>query len=407
MSHDQPLTQGALTGVRVIDLADKSCVYATKVLADLGADVIRVEPVEGDPMRKVEPMVEATGESAFYAYMNAGKRAVALDLGSSEGRAMFADLVATAEIVVTSATPGSLDAAGIGYGELSADNPGLIWASISPFGSAGPHSGWLADDLISQAMGGLMTLSGLPEREPLRLYGEQSSFMAGLHAASGILMAYWSRMETGLGQHVDVSVQDCIAHTLESAVQVYTSNGIVRERQARSAEAGVGMFPCTDGEIFVYANIGMIASSWDNLVRWMRAENIPGAEDLVDEKWRDLTYRRTDEARRISAEVIRRLTVTRGKYEIYEQLQQRHILCAPMSQIGDLFNNQQLKFLDWFSSRPVHSQQATWPGPAFRLSETPRRHPGEVPAHAAHSEEVFAELQPRQTRPAGRKERAI
>src|SRR5690606_34357320 len=122
------------------------------------------------------------------------------------------------------------------------------------------------------------------------------------------------------------------------------------------------MFPCTDGEIFVYANIGMIASSWDNLVRWLREEGIPGAEELADEKWRDLTFRRTDEARTRSAEVIRQLTKTRGKYEIYEQLQQRFILSAPMSQIGDLFNNQQLKFLDWFSSRPIHGHQATWPG---------------------------------------------
>lgn len=390
MTSAPTLAPGALTGVRVIDLSDTNGVYATKMLVDLGADVIRVEPASGDPMRKVEPMVAATGESAFYAYMNAGKRAVALDLDTAQGRAMFADLVASAEIVVESARPGTLDAKGIGYSALSADHPALIWATVTPFGSDGPHADWQADDLVSQAMGGLLTLSGLPEREPLRLQGEQSSFMAGLHAASGTLIAYWNRMETGRGQHIDVSVQDCIAHTLESAIQVYSCNGVIRERQARSAEAGVGMFPCTDGEIFVYANIGMIASSWDNLVRWMRAEDIAGADALAEDKWRDLTFRRTDEARAQSAEVIRRLTETRGKYEIYEQLQQRHILSAPMSQIGDLFNNQQLKFLDWFSSRPVHGQQATWPGPAFRMSETPRRHPGEVPSHGAHDHEVLA-----------------
>lgn len=395
MTPAQTLIPGALSGVRVIDLTDNNGVYATKMLVDLGADVIRVEPVSGDPMRLVEPVAKATGESAFYAYMNAGKRVVTVDLETSQGQAMFASLVSAAEIVVESALPGALADKKLDYQTLSADHPALIWATVTPFGSDGPRAHWQADDLICQAMGGLLTLSGLPEREPLRLPGEQSSFMAGLHAASATLIAYWACMETGRGQHIDVSVQDCIAHTLESAIQVYTCNGIVRERQSRSAEAGVGMFPCTDGEIFVYANIGMIASSWDNLVRWLREEGIPGAEDLTDEKWRDLAFRRSEEARTKSAQVIRRLTETRGKYEIYEQLQQRFILSAPMSQIGDLFNNQQLKFLDWFSSRPIHAQQATWPGPAFRMSETPRRHPGEVPSHGAHTQEVLGSIRSR------------
>jgi benzylsuccinate CoA-transferase BbsE subunit len=162
MTSDQTLTPGALTGVRVIDLSDTNGVYATKMLVDLGADVIRVEPVSGDPMRKLEPMVQATGESAFYAFMNAGKRAVALDLDSAQGQAMFADLVATAEIVVESARPGTLDAKGIGYRALSADHSALIWTTVTPFGSDGPHAHWQADDLVSQAMGGLLTLSGLP-----------------------------------------------------------------------------------------------------------------------------------------------------------------------------------------------------------------------------------------------------
>ena len=117
-----------------------------------------------------------------------------------------------------------------------------------------------------------MGLSGLPDREPLRLYGEQSCYVAGLHAASGALIAFWQSMLCGEGQHCDVSVHACIAHTLENAVQLYACEGVVRGRQVRSVEAGIGIFPCTDGGIFVYATVGMIASSWDNLVRWMKEE---------------------------------------------------------------------------------------------------------------------------------------
>lgn len=399
-SEQPPLTPHPLDGVRVLDLADKSCVYATKMLADLGAEVVRIEPPQGDPMRQVPPLDAVTGQSLFHAYMNANKRSVVLDLETPHGQAMFRRLAETAAIVVESCPPGFLSKRGIGYGDIAGTaRADLVWTTITPFGSEGPRADWLADDLVIQAMGGLLTLTGLPEREPLKLYGEQSCYIAGLHAASGTMLAHFHAVQTGVGQHVDVSVQECITHTLESAIQVYAVEGVVRGRQPGRVEAGVGMSPTVDGEIFVYANARMIASSWHNMVKWLKEEKIEGAEGLDDPKWLDLTYRRTDEARQVAGDIIARFTETRSKYQLYDQLQQRHILCAPMARIGDLFNNPQLKFLNWFTDQPIGDRMATWPGPPFRMSETPRRSPGQVAAPGADAS-ILQELPTTRTKEA-------
>src|SRR5665213_1041135 len=231
-NEQPPLTPHPLDGVRVLDLADKSCVYATKMLADLGAEVVRIEPPEGDPMRQLPPLDAVTGQSLFYAYMNANKRSVVLDLETPHGQTIFRRLAETAGIVVESFPPGVMSKRGIGYRDIvGTARPDLVWTTITPFGAEGPRADWVADDLVIQAMGGLLTLTGLPEREPLKLYGEQSCYIAGLHAASGTMLAHLHAVQTGVGQHVDVSVQECIAHTLESAIQVYAVEGVVRGRQ--------------------------------------------------------------------------------------------------------------------------------------------------------------------------------
>lgn len=385
-----PLAPTALDGVRVLDMTDASCAYATKMLRDLGADVVRIEPSGGHAMRCHPPLDPATGESLFDTFMNAGKRSVTLDVDRPEGTALLRRLVAHADIVVESHPVGYLDRMGLGAAAFLEQHPRLVWTTVSPFGSTGPRAHWQADDLVMQAMGGLMFLSGRPEREPLRLHGDQSCYIAGLHAACGTLIAYLHAAAAGTGQFVDVSIQECIAHTLENAVQYWTAEGQVRQRPPAMAVTGCGMFPCTDGEIYVHANVGMIASSWHNLVKWLREEGIPGAQELAEPRWSDPAWNATEDARRIAAEAIAQLTRTRTKNQVYDQLQQRRILCAPMSQVGDLFDNAQLKFLDWFVEQAHGERRATWPGPPFRMSETPRLAPRAAPCAGEHNAEVLA-----------------
>ncbi len=386
------LAAAALDGVRIIDLTDKSCVYATKILSDLGADVIRVEPTSGDPMRHYPPIDTKSGESMFHAFMNVNKSSVTVDLDTADGKDMFSRLVKSAAIVVESRRPGELDAMGIGYKQLSSGHPELVWTSVTPFGSDGPYAQWTMDDLVAQAMGGLMTLSGWPTREPLRLFGEQTCYIAGLHAASGTLMAYWHALNANEGQFVDVSIQDCVAHTLENAIQYYTAEGTVRARQKGRAEPGAGVFQCADGEIFLMAGISMISSSWHNIVAMMISDGIPGAADLKDEKWIDPNWRKTPEAQQTANAIIASFTMRQGKNQLYDRLQQNHILSAPMNQVGDLFENAQLKFLNWFSEQAWDDRSVIWPGPPVRLSETPRRSPLRVAAAGADNERIYSEL---------------
>jgi benzylsuccinate CoA-transferase BbsE subunit len=388
-----PLTPGALDGIRIVDLTDASCVYATKILCDLGAEVIRVEPPGGDAMRRQPPLDAVTGDSLFHAFMNVNKRSVVLDLETAEGRELFRRLVDSADVVVESRPPGALDQQGIGYRALAEGHPALVWTSITPFGSDGPYAAWQADDLVIQAMGGLMTLSGLPDREPLRLYGEQTCTIAGLHAASGTLMAYWHALMTGEGQHVDVSIQECVAHTLENAIQYYTMEGHVRGRTRGREEPGAGVFPCSDGEVFLMAGLSMISSSWHNLVALMVAEGTPGAADLLDPKWVDPAWRKTEEARHFANDIVARFTRTKTKNQVYDLTQQHRILSAPMNKIGDLFDNAQLKFLNWFQDQAWGERIATWPGTPIRLSETPRRAPVHVARAGADDASVLGPLE--------------
>ena len=393
MSAFEPLSSTALQGIRIIDLADRSCVYATKVLADLGAEVIRIEPPGGDPMRSQPPLDDATRASLFHAFMNVNKKSVTLDLDKPHDQEQLRRLIGSAQIVVESFRPGDLDRLGLGYRAFEDKVQGLVWTSVTAFGSDGPYAGWSADDLVIQAMGGLMTLTGLPERAPLRLFGEQTCYIAGLHAASGTLMAYWHSAMTGEGQHVDVSIQECVAHTLENAIQFYTAEGVVRGRTKGRADPGAGVFPCSDGEIFLMAGLSMISSSWHNLVALLNTADIPGAKDLLDPKWIDPSWRKTQAARDIANEIIARFTVTRTKNQVYDLTQQNRILSAPMNKVGDLFENAQLKFLNWFVDQPWDRRTATWPGPPIRLSETPRLSPGRVAKAGGDTDAVFATLE--------------
>jgi benzylsuccinate CoA-transferase BbsE subunit len=393
MSRHEPLTSTALHGIRVIDMTDRSCVYATKVLADLGAEVIRIEPPGGDPMRKQPPLDDITGRSLFHAFMNVNKRSVTLDLETRDGQESLRRLIGTSQIVLESFKPGHLDRLGLGYATFADKVPGHVWTSVTAFGSTGPYAAWSADDLVIQAMGGLLTLTGLPDREPLRLFGEQTSYIAGLHASSGTLIAYWHGLATGEGQHVDVSIQECVAHTLENAIQFYTAEGFVRARTKGRAEPGAGVFPCSDGEIFLMASLSMISSSWHNLVALMTAENIPGSAELLDPKWTDPAWRKTPEAREIAGQIISRFTASRTKNQVYDLTQQHRILSAPMNKVGDLFENAQLKFLNWFVDQPWDRQRtATWPGTPVRLSETPRLSPGHIAAAGEDTDDILASL---------------
>lgn len=364
--------KSALEGLRILDLADESAVYATRILADLGAEVIRIEPPQGDAMHEVGPLDPATGRSLFYAFMNINKSAVSLDLETASGLREFTDLVASAHVVVETFGKDRLSELGIESGSMRRRNPGLVWTSVTPFGAEGPRARWRADDIISQAMGGLMRLSGTPDREPLRLFGNQSCYIAGLHAASATLIAVLHAEATGSGQDIDVSIQECIAHTLENAIQFYDAQKTVREREGASPEAGVGLFRCRDGLVYLYASAWMIRASWHGLVAWMNEQDVEGASRYSEERWLDMAFRKTGQAREELRASIEQLAAKLTKKEFYEESQRRGILAAPLNTVPDLLQNPQLSYYDWFRAAPLgDSGLGILTGPPVRLSETP------------------------------------
>ena len=195
--------------IRVLDLTDKVAVAATRILVGLGADVLRVEPPDGDPTRTVP------GSGVLFDHWNAGKRTVSLDLKAAPDRDAFQRLVAVADVLIESAENGAGTPFPFTHEELMHRRPDLVHVVVLPFGSWGPRAAWRGTDLVTAAAGGMMTLSGEPDGPPLVPPREQAYHLAGANAAIGALMGLRARRRTGRGQLVEVSVQEAVASTLE------------------------------------------------------------------------------------------------------------------------------------------------------------------------------------------------
>src|SRR3972149_1049401 len=199
-----------LAPYRALDLTDEKGLFCGKILADLGADVIQVEKPHGNPARRIPPFCanDAGPEKSLYWFaFSAGKRSVTLDLDTDAGKGVLLRLCKTADFVIESFPVGYLQRAGLGYEVLSRAHPGLIMASITPFGETGPYRDYKAGDLVASAMGGMVYCTGEPDRAPLRISVDQAYCQVSVHAAIGLLLALHDRATSGQGQHVDVSMQ--------------------------------------------------------------------------------------------------------------------------------------------------------------------------------------------------------
>ena len=221
------MTTGALAGLRVLDLADQSGALAGRLLAGLGADVVLVEPPAGSPLRRIPPCFDgapAGQGSLFFWFYAAGKRSVACDVATPDGTALLDRLAARADVRIETGPPGATAA-------LRARHPRLVVASITPFGQHGPYRDWRSSDLVAQAMGGMLAVSGRPDRPPLHSLGLQAYHQAGVLAATGVLAALLARDTTERGQHVDVSLQAAVAASLEHVPGFFHQDGRVAHRQ--------------------------------------------------------------------------------------------------------------------------------------------------------------------------------
>jgi benzylsuccinate CoA-transferase BbsE subunit len=388
----------ALDGIRVLDASGAMGQYCGKLFADLGADVILVEPIGGSATRREGPFIEDRVDlesSLAFAYMNTSKRGVTLNLDHREGQSLFHDLASRADLIIESEQPGVMAKRGLGYAKLSAKRPSLVYTSITAFGQTGPYASYGADDLIGLALGGMLYLGGYADSPPIGVYGNQAYAAASLFGAVASMAALYAAEATGGGDHIDVSMQECMVLGLENAAQTYDLEGTIRKRYGgQQRQAAIGAYPCKDGYVFLLA--GGIASNrfWIPTVQWLIDERAPGAEALGDPRWLEVKYVVSEEGKRIFASVFEPFTKARTKKELVEAAIQRRIPLAPVSTPADVLQNRQLKHrgffvevMNRFAGRPIQM-----PGAPYKLFGTPWRIARPAPALGEHNREVFAEI---------------
>jgi crotonobetainyl-CoA:carnitine CoA-transferase CaiB-like acyl-CoA transferase len=406
----------ALDDVRVLDLAGEIGQYCTKLLADLGADVIKIEPPGGDPVRRLPPFYRdepGPDTSLYWLNLNTNKRSITLDIENAEDRTVFEKLVVSADVVVETYQPGYLDALDLGYDGLTKLKPDIILTSITGFGQTGPHAKYKAPDIVGVAMGGIMWLAGDPQDPPNVPPWKQGYICASIHAAGGTLTALYHRDVTGEGQQVDVSMQESLSIAQETAMQTWDMIEALRTRNAHRGiipidVPGIGPYECKDGWVFGYVG-SPAGATWGDLLAWMVEEG--KAEDLVEEPYPDFcgglnlrflstlaqdpsTIPQKMQMMAHINDVLKRFVATKTKWEMYEQGQGRRLLFGIVSTPEDIAKNPQLQHRQWLT--PVeHPDLGTleYPGPPYRLSETPwaiRRRP---PEPGQHTRELKLETQ--------------
>jgi len=357
--------EGLLRWVRVLDLADEKASYCSKLLADLGASVIKVERPVGDPSRQIGPFSKTPSspeESLFFWHSNTNKQGITLDIEKTEGRELFLRLLTNSDVVVESFSPGHLQQLGLGFDVLSTRNPGLILISVTGFGQNGPRSPYRSCDLVTSAFGGQMFVSGSPSTPPLKPSGEQSSYLTSLFSAIAVLLALRKRRLTGKGEHIDISSQECVASTLDHVLVRYFYDHVIPARRGSVSWNNASfILPCQDGHIHI-----SIAVQWETLVEWMAAEGM--AEDLTDEKWKDEGYR-LKHIDHVMA-IVQSWTRTHTARELFELGQTMRFPWAPVASPDDVLQSPQLEARAFFTDvdHPELGKTLRYPGPPYTLN---------------------------------------
>ena len=407
---DDAKTPAALDDVRVLDLTGTAGQYATKLLADLGADVLRVEPPAGSPARTRPPFADDDphpNRSLAFWYWNTNKRSLTLDLATEDGRALLRRLVPRFDVLVHTYPKHEAFELGLDPDAFTALNPRLIQCSITPFGEWGPHADYQGSDLIVAAMSGIMTLAGFPDRAPTMPPGEQAAVCGGIQAAQGILIALLARDRTGQGQRVEVSQQEAMSMAQETAMQTWDMRGEVRRRQGDTKLLpGVGTYECADGHVYCMIGVPGFGAPAPVLVGWMAEEGMAG--DLTEEPWRSMLG--SVNLRELTAlwsqpdklqEMMGRFAHIDGlfavffrgktKQDLYLGGQQRRLLIGPVNSARDLIEDKQLAARGWWEevAHPELDRTITYPGAPYHHSETPWRIRRRPPLLGEHTLEVL------------------
>jgi len=392
-----------LGSYRVLDLTDHRGLLCGQMLADLGADVIQVEPPDGSAARRLGPFagdVRHPERSLFWWSYARGKRGLTLDLAQPRGRDLLLRLVSRADFVIESGRPGDLAALGLAHDTLAATNPRVVTVSISAFGQDGPKASWAESDIMLLAAGGPLFLQGDDDRAPVRLPVPQAYLHASAEAAVAALVAHHERERSGRGQHVDVSAQQAIA----LATQSYILCEAVGAPQVRRSAGGLKhgaltlrmLFPAKDGFVAVTFLFGSAIGQFSRrLMHWIHAE---GGCDLAtrDKDWLAYTELLVSgreplaEFERVK-EVVAEFTRARTKAELLAAAVERDLLIAPVATIDELVASQQLHARDYWRTipHPALGRDVRYPGPFAKFGRTPIGSTRRAPAVGEHTRELL------------------
>jgi crotonobetainyl-CoA:carnitine CoA-transferase CaiB-like acyl-CoA transferase len=370
----------ALGDIRVLELGeDVAGPFCTKLLAGLGAEVIKVErPGSGDVSRRAGPFPHTAPhaeQSAAFLYLNTGKKGITLDITSQTGAAILRRLVQECDILVEGFPPGFLDQLGLGYAALESLNLRLIYTSITPFGHTGPYCHYKGAEIVAQALGALMYTIGLPAREPLKIGGNAALYTTGISAFSATMLALYVRDTAGYGQHVEVSAMETI-----TVAQIHSS-----------LHHQLGHTPARRESTLMRAQDGWVHPGLERGVRadtWPRVCALIGRPELADDpKFRTPEARREHQQELLA--ILGEWTATRPKEEIYHTLQALQSVAGYVATVADLLSSGQLQARAFFQAldHPC-TGAAPYPGAPFTMQGDAWYH-ARAPRLGEHNAEVY------------------
>jgi formyl-CoA transferase len=374
-----------LTGIRVVEVGNyMAAPFCAMQLADLGAEVVKVEhPDGGDQVRQSAPLID--GEGSAFMRLNRNKRSLALDLKSARGKEVFRKLVGTADVVVENLRPGTMKDLGLDYESLRAANPGLIYVAASGWGQDGPLRDQAGMDIMAQARSGLMSITGTPGAEPVKVGVPVCDLVCALYGALAAVSALYARREDGQGQYIDVSLLEAgVSLAIWEAGSFFATGAIPQPSgSAHQSAAPYQAFRAADGWLTIGATT---PPNWKALCRVLALEQL-----LDDERYASASLRHRH--REALASTIESVTSTRPTAHWLAELQEAGVPCAPILDFGQVFTDPHLLARSYFWDAPHHKVGPVRQlGSPMRFSRTPVRRDAAAPVLGQDTADLLAEL---------------
>jgi crotonobetainyl-CoA:carnitine CoA-transferase CaiB-like acyl-CoA transferase len=398
-----PETSGLLSPYRVLDLTDEKGIFCAKILADMGADVIAVEPPGGSSARRIGPFygdMLHPEKSLFWFSYSANKRGVTLDLQCEDGRTLLGKLVSTADVVVESFPSGHLNALNLGFDRLCEIKPDIIVTSITPFGQDGPYKDFNASDLVCWSMGGFTYITGDSDRPPVQISFPQAFLMGSNEAAVGTMVALYHRDFSGEGQHVDVSIQASVAKNMMNAPYFWQE---ARVNLGRAGPFRVGLslaskqrviWKCKDGEVAFFFWGGMTGVRTNKALVQFMDEKGMASEFIKGIVWQDFdSSRASDELFEKLGDEVGRFFLAHTKEELFREAVKRRMTLYPVQTVADIVEDQQMQLQArgfWTNiEHPELETRIPYPNTPTVFSEEMKIKRRRAPFLGEHNEEIF------------------